>query len=214
MITKYGYDVFFISIAICLILILTGILVNNNLVRFPLLAVGILFLLFTINFFRDPERTPPKAENVLISPADGKIILIKEIQENKFINDRCYFVSIFMSPLDVHVNRIPIDGKVTYLKYYKGNYIVASEDKASEINERNEIGLETKFGKILFVQVAGFVARRIVCDLELNQETKKGERFGMIKFGSRVDVIVPKSAKIKCTIGQRTKAGETILFEF
>jgi|YNPMSStandDraft_1061717.scaffolds.fasta_scaffold38559_2 phosphatidylserine decarboxylase len=215
MITKYGLDVFIVSSLLAVILIIIGIfLVPYSILRYAFFFIGFLLLLFTINFFRDPDRKIPEESNVLVSPADGKVILIKEIYDDSFLKQKAYFISIFMSPIDVHVNRIPIDGKITYLNYFKGLYLIASKDKASSENERNEIGIDSQFGKVLFVQVAGFVARRIVCELQLNQEVKKGERFGMIKFGSRVDVIVPLSATIKCKVGDKTKAGETILAEF
>jgi phosphatidylserine decarboxylase len=118
-----------------------------------------------------------------------------------------------MSPLNVHVNRIPIDGKVDYLKYIEGEYLVAYHDKADERNERSEIGINSEYGKVFFTQVAGMVARRIVYDLNLGDSVNIGERFGMIKFGSRVDVVVPKKWKIKISEGEIVKAGESILFE-
>ena len=118
-----------------------------------------------------------------------------------------------MSPLNVHVNRIPIDGKVDYLKYIKGEYLVAYHDKADSRNERSEIGITSKHGKVLFTQVAGMVARRIVYDLNEGDSVKMGNRFGMIKFGSRVDVVVPKKWKLNVKVNDLTKAGETILFK-
>jgi phosphatidylserine decarboxylase len=119
-----------------------------------------------------------------------------------------------MSPLNVHVNRIPIDGSVELLRYCKGEYLVAYDDKASEKNERSEIGITSKHGKVFFTQVAGFVARRIVYDLKEGQSVKAGERFGMIKFGSRVDVIVPADCEVFVSKDEVVKAGETILFKF
>lgn len=213
MITKYGYlTVGIISILVFLLIVLS-FFIQNNYVKALLIALPILFLLFTINFFRDPERNAPNKKNVVVSPADGKVIIMKEINDNKFINGRAKQISIFMSPLNVHVNRIPIDGKVTYLKYHKGDYIMAFEDKASERNERSEFGIESKYGKVFFTQVAGFIARRIVYEIKEGDSVKMGNRFGMIKFGSRVDVIVSKDWKEKVSMNQSVKAGETILFE-
>ena len=166
-----------------------------------------------INFFRDPERVTPDRDNVVVSPADGKVIIIKDFEDKKFVNGSAKQISIFMSPLNVHVNRIPINGKVTYVKYHHGDYIMAFEEKASERNERSEFGIESKYGKVFFTQVAGFVARRIVYEIKEGDSVKIGKRFGMIKFGSRVDVIVSSDWKLNVAMNQMVKAGETILFE-
>lgn len=213
MITKYGYSTLAVISVIVFLLIVLSFFVQNNYLKTALIGLPILFLIFSINFFRDPERRAPDAENVVVSPADGKVIIIKEIEDKKFVKGRAKQISIFMSPLNVHVNRIPIDGKVTYLKYHKGDYIVAFEDKASERNERSEFGIESKYGKVFFTQVAGFIARRIVYDIKEGDSVKIGDRFGMIKFGSRVDVIVSKDWEIKVSLNQHVKAGETVLFE-
>ncbi|MBI1931556.1 MAG: phosphatidylserine decarboxylase family protein [Ignavibacteriales bacterium] len=213
MLTKYGYPTIGISAFISFLLILFSIFAETNIIRFPLFFLGLFILIFTLNFFRDPDRTTPKIENIVVSPADGKILLIKNVMEKRFLNEEATQISIFMSPLNVHVNRIPIDGKVDFLKYIKGEYLVAYHDKADERNERTEIGITSKFGKVLFTQVAGMVARRIVYELNIGDSVKAGERFGMIKFGSRVDVIVPKSWRILVNEGDITRAGETILFE-
>ncbi len=177
------------------------------------MTIAVVFLLFSMNFFRDPERTPPNKNNVIVSPADGEIVAIKEIEEDQFLKSKAQQVSIFMSPLNVHVNRIPISGKVDFLKYVKGDYLVAFHEKADKRNERTEIGITSKFGKMFFTQIAGFIARRIVCDLKVGDDVTMGNRFGMIKFGSRSDVIVPLNWKPKFKMGDKVKAGETILFE-
>ncbi|MBK7107271.1 MAG: phosphatidylserine decarboxylase family protein [Ignavibacteriae bacterium] len=213
MLTKYGYSTIGIAAFISFLLILFSIFIETSYIRFPFFILGVLLLIFTLNFFRDPERNTPKIENIVVSPADGKVLIIKNVFEERFLNEDATQISIFMSPLNVHVNRIPIDGKVDFLKYIKGEYLVAYHDKADKRNERSEIGITSKFGKVLFTQVAGMVARRIVYDLNLSDSVKIGERFGMIKFGSRVDVIVPKSWKILVEEGDLTTAGETILFE-
>lgn len=213
MITKYGYSVVAIIAIISVVLIIIGLLSSNYFLKYGLISFSILLLIFTLNFFRDPDRKTPELENIVVSPADGKVLFVKEIIDNRFINGIAKIVAIFMSPLNVHVNRIPISGKIEYLKYHPGQFIAAFEEKASEKNERNEIGIESKFGKVLFIQIAGFVARRIVSDLKIGDEVKIGERFGMIRFGSRVDVIVPSTWTPKVKENDIVRAGETILFE-
>ncbi len=213
MLTKYGYSTIGIAAIISFALVAVSIFIGNGFWRYSLLLIGILLLVFTINFFRDPDRKIPNEDNIIVSPADGKILIVKDVIEKRFLNEEAVQISIFMSPLNVHVNRIPISGKVDFLKYIKGEYLVAFHDKADERNERSEIGITTKFGKVLFTQVAGMVARRIINDLNLGDSVTIGKRFGMIKFGSRVDVIVPKKWKILVKEGDFTTAGETILFE-
>jgi phosphatidylserine decarboxylase len=187
---------------------------NSLVLRGLLILLAILMMIFTLNFFRDPERVSPKIDEAVISPADGRVLFVKEVDDNKFINGKAKQVSVFMSPLNVHVNRIPIDGVVELVRYCKGEYLVAYDDKASEKNERSEIGISSKYGKVFFTQVAGFVARRIVYDLKEGEQVKAGERFGMIKFGSRVDVIVPAECEVLVAKDEIVKAGETILFKF
>jgi len=213
MITKYGYSTVTIITIISFILIVLGILTNNNFLKYGLIFTAILIMIFTLNFFRDPERNTPVEEQIVVSPADGRVLFINEIEDNRFINGKAKQVAIFMSPLNVHVNRIPISGKVEYINYHSGEFIAAFEEKASEKNERNEIGINSKYGKVLFIQIAGFIARRIVSDLKLGDEVKIGQRFGMIKFGSRVDVIVPINWKEKVKKDDIVYAGETVLFE-
>ncbi len=215
MITKYGYDVFFIITGICLALILVALfLIEPKSIKYSIVAVAFVFFGFTLNFFRDPERISPGGDNVVLSPADGKVISIKKVSENEFFKGEALQISIFMSPLDVHVNRIPVSGKVSHLRYVPGRFFAAFEDKASEKNEQTIIGLENNQGKVLFKQIAGFVARRIVCNLQVGDSVSAGERFGMIKFGSRVDVFLPPSSSPKVALDQKAVAGETILAEF
>jgi len=213
MITKYGYSTLGVTAIITFVLIVISFFVQNNILKAVLIILPLLFLIFAINFFRDPERVTPNEDNVIVSPADGKVIIIKEIEDTKYVNGPAKQISIFMSPLNVHVNRIPINGKLTFLNYHQGNYIMAFEDKASERNERAEFGIESKFGKVFFTQVAGFIARRIVYEIKEGDSVHIGKRFGMIKFGSRVDVIVSSNWEINVVMNQIVKAGETILFE-
>jgi phosphatidylserine decarboxylase len=213
MITKYGYSTLGVIAIIAFVLIVISFFVQNNVLKVLLIILPIIFVVFAINFFRDPNRTTPDRENIVVSPADGKVIIVKELQDEKFINGPAKQISIFMSPLNVHVNRIPIDGKVTFLKYHPGEYIAAFEDKSSERNERAEFGIETKYGKVFFTQVAGFIARRIIYEIKEGDSVQIGKRFGMIKFGSRADVIVSSDWKANVSLNQNVKAGETILFE-
>ncbi|MCU7491713.1 MAG: phosphatidylserine decarboxylase family protein [Ignavibacteria bacterium] len=214
MMTKYGYSTIGVVSIIVFILAGAGILINNNFFKFFLIALGALLLIFTLYFFRDPERVSPNKDNVAVSPADGTVLLVKEVFDDRYIKDKAWQISIFMSPLNVHVNRIPVNGKVEYLRYIHGEYLIASHDKASEKNERAEFGINSKFGKIFFTQVAGYVARRIVYELKPGDDVKMGERFGMIRFGSRVDVVVPKQWQVKVKKGDKVTAGQTILFEY
>ncbi|HZW39623.1 MAG: phosphatidylserine decarboxylase family protein [Syntrophothermus sp.] len=214
MFTKYGYFTIGIVSVIFFILFILSFFIHNNLIKYIVIIIPLIFVIFTLQFFRDPERTPPAKDNVVISPADGKVLFIKDVIENRFIKGNAKQISIFMSPLNVHVNRIPITGKVDYLKYYAGKFIAAFEDKASEENERSEFGITSKYGRIFFTQVAGFVARRIIYEIHQGDEVKLGERFGMIKFGSRVDVVVSNDWDIKVKKGDVVSAGETILFEY
>jgi phosphatidylserine decarboxylase len=215
MITKYGYDVFFTIAALCVVIIMLAVLfIEPKSYRISIIVVSLAVLGFVVNFFRDPERTTPKGDTLIIAPADGKIVVVKKIFDNEFFHSDVWQVSIFMSPLNVHVNRIPISGVVKHTRYVKGEYFAAFEDKASEKNEQMIVGLENTNGKVLFKQIAGFVARRIVCQLQSGDTVHAGERFGMIKFGSRVDVLIPLSVDLRTKIGDVAIAGETILGEF
>jgi len=214
MLTKYGYSTVGTIVIIVFIIISISLFVSSDYIKIGLVAIGVLLLAFTLYFFRDPNRKIPNKPNIIVSPADGKILTIKEKFEKNFINEDCWEISIFMSPLNVHVNRIPVSGTVDYLNYHKGEYLVAFHEKADERNERNEIGIQGKNGKVFFTQVAGFIARRIVSTLNKGDTVEIGKRFGMIKFGSRSDVLVPTNWKVMVKEGDIVKAGETILFEF
>ena len=213
MFTKYGYFTIGVVSIISFFLIAVSFFIHNLPGKISLIFIAAAILLLTLNFFRDPERIPPDKKNIIVSPADGKVLFVKKIHDDKFVNGEAYKISVFMSPLDVHVNRIPISGKVDLLNYYEGKYVAAFEDKSSQLNERMEIGITSPQGKIFFTQVAGFVARRIVNDLKSGDEVKVGERFGMIKFGSRSDIIVSSKWTPMVKKDEHVTAGETILFE-
>ena len=212
MITHYGYDVFFSITGICLAIALGSyFFIDNIIIKTTIVSIAIILFIFTLNFFRDPERITPQADNLIISPADGTVIKIENVVEDKYLKSEATLICIFMSPVNVHVNRNPISGTVGYYEYVKGEFFAAFEDKASLKNEQTHIGIENSNGKIFFKQIAGFVARRIVADIKIGDSVVVGKRFGMIKFGSRVDIYVPKNAEIKVTMNQKTVAGETVL---
>lgn len=168
---------------------------------------------FMFYFFRDPERYAPADKNVFVSPADGKVIVIRDVHESKHLDADVKEISIFMSPMNVHVNRAPCDGRVKTVKHNEGRFCAAYKDEASVCNENIEMILETEYGDVLVRQVAGFVARRAVCRKKEGDIVKRGERYGVIKFSSRLDVYIPGSAKIRVTLGDTVKAGETIIGE-
>jgi len=177
-------------------------------------AIPLTLLVLIVFFFRDPERKPPRLPNALISPADGKIIEINEVFEERFLNDVSQKVSIFMSLLDVHVVRSPTYGKVEYLNYERGRFLPAFHKLASTENERNFVGICNSHAKVLITQVAGVIARRIVCYLKEGDTLVQSQRVGLIKFGSRVDIYVPTSVEITVRKGQMVKGGETIIGRF
>ncbi len=213
MFTKYGYTTIGVVAVITLLLITLSFFIQNNPLKVTILLFAAIILFLTLNFFRDPERKTPNESGIIVAPADGKVIVLRENIANSFIGENCNQISIFMSPLNVHVNRIPISGKVEHLKYYEGKFIAAFEDKASENNERMETGIITDNGKVLFTQIAGFLARRIVNDLKIGDSVIIGNRFGMIKFGSRVDIFVPGNWTPVVQMNENVYAGETILFK-
>src|SRR3990170_5565553 len=168
--------------------------------------------LFIVWFFRNPERNIPSGKDLIVSPADGRIIGISHETEARILRKRLIRISIFMNLFNVHVNRIPCSGRVLDISYNPGRFLSANRDKASLENEQNAVVLETTSGdQILFVQIAGLIARRIVCRLQKGERVERGERFGLIRFGSRVDVYLPMDAAIKMSVGQKVKGGESIL---
>ena len=211
MITKYGYIILYNGILLAGLILLLNFYPSNFLTILSILT-GVLFL-FHFFFFRDPNRNVPGGKEVIISPADGKIIKISEVEENEYIHGKAIMVSIFMSIFNVHVNRIPISGKVEFLEHKAGEYKAAFTDSSSELNEQSLIGIKTLQTKILFKQIAGIIARRIINNLKIGDEVKSGERFGMIKYGSRLDLFIPLSSKINVRINEKVKAGETIIGE-
>jgi len=166
---------------------------------------------WVIAFFRDPERTGERGPDVVIAPADGLVVSIVDVDEPTYLQGRVQRVAIFMNVFDVHVNRYPMDGTVEYRHYVPGKFGHAQEDKASELNEQSSVGLQTGKGKILLRQIAGLVARRIITDHQPGTPVKQGERMGLIRFGSRVDVFLPAAATVSVRVGDRTQAGRTVI---
>jgi len=213
--TIYGRSTVIKALVITLALDLAALLVPNEIAKLVLLVISIIFISFTLYFFRDPVRQIPenlKSGDVL-SPADGKVMMIEEVQENEFIKGPAKVIGIFLSPLNVHVNRVPISGTVKFYQYIKGEFIAAYDHASADKNERTVIGIEGDRFKVLFKQITGFVARRIVCELRVGDKVKIGEKFGMIKFGSRTDVIMPINANIKVSVNQKVTGGITLLAE-
>ncbi len=175
-------------------------------------ALGIILTLFIVYFFRNPERKIPRLQNVILSPADGKIIEVGEAQERRFLSEKTMKVSIFMSLFDVHLNRSPVSGKILQMKYYPGEFYVADSEKASLRNEQNVVLVQAEDQyHLVMVQIAGVVARRIVCYPKPGDLLKRGEIFGLIRFGSRVDLYLPLTVRLAVKVGQKVKAGESII---
>ena len=188
--------------------------------------VIMIIILFLLNFYKDPKRTIPKGNNI-VSPADGKVISIINTSKNeikikkgligkinsltKDVAKECYVVSIFMSPLDAHINRAPIEGNVKSVKHTKGKFFKAYDFEKSFENEKNELIIENKNLKVKVIQVAGFLARRILCYAKVNQKINKGQKIGMIAVGSQTTIIMPKKVELRIKVNDKVKAGETIV---
>ncbi len=214
MINKEGFGIIAITAAILAGLIVLNRFADSTILLIITIFFGLLFI-FHFFFFRDPERITPDEENLIIAPADGKIIKIETVREELYIKDEVQLVSIFMSVFNVHVNRIPLNGKIELVKHKKGQFLAAWADAAIEHNEQVLIGIHNdKYGKILFAQIAGLIARRIICRLKEGDRVEKGERFGLIKYGSRVDLYLPKQVSLKVQVGDAVKAGRSIIGEF
>ena len=213
LISKEGLNIISISGIIAETLILLYIF-TINIILGIIAVVTSIFLLLTIYFFRDPERKPPKIDNVIISPADGTIVGIDEVYEKEYLKEKGRLVSIFLSIFDVHVNRVPISGIVEYIKYQKGDFYPAFSNKSSLKNENCAVGITNGKQKIFFRQIAGILARRIINNLKIGDKVKGGQRFGIIKFGSRVDIILPEYTEITVKLKQRVISGETIIGVF
>ncbi len=166
--------------------------------------------IFCLNFFRDPKRIIPEQDNLILSPADGKIIKIDEVDDPN-IGEKLKIVSIFLSVFNVHTNRMPVNGEFIDVQYIKGKFFAAFDHKASDYNERTEIKIQTKFGIIKLKQIAGLVARRILCYANVGEKMEAGGRLGFIRFGSRTDIILPASINLQIELDQKVFGGETVI---
>lgn len=187
---------------------------DSQLIRNAVLAASIIFFLLILQFFRNPRIRISQNDKSILAPADGKVVAIEETEETEHLNERCRQISIFMSPVNVHVNRMPAGGKISYFRYHPGKYLVAWHPKSSTENERTTVVVTTPNNvRILFRQIAGALARRIKWYIKEGQEIAQGEEFGFIKFGSRVDVFLPLNATVTVRIGDKTKGGLTVIAE-
>lgn len=175
--------------------------------------IPLILTFFMAYFFRDPERNIPEGDNIFLSPADGKVIVVENANEDRHLKSAAVQISIFMSPLNVHVNRAPCDGVVESVVHTPGKFLSAFKPEASLQNENIAMLFNTKHGRILIRQVAGFIARRAVCRAKTGDILKKGQRYGIIKFSSRLDVYLPEDTKIRINSGDKVKAGETVIGE-
>lgn len=176
-------------------------------------VIGLLLTVWLFIFFRDPVRDGPRGDHLVISPADGRICGIAQVEEPMYLHRKATRVSIFMNVFNVHVNRYPVSGEIEVVHYNPGEFLVASDDKASLVNEQASVGIASSKGQVLVRQIAGLIARRIVTDGGPGDQAVQGERMGMIRFGSRVDVFLETSASVKVSLGDKVHAGRTIIAE-
>jgi len=177
----------------------------------PAAVVWLPIVVWVVAFFRDPVRTPPAGDALIVAPADGRVVSVISVDEPTFLGGPAVRIAIFMNVFNVHVNRYPSDGRVTHRHYHPGRFLNAAVDKASTENEQSSIGLETPRGRILIRQIAGLVARRIVTDHPVGTAVARGQRLGLIRFGSRVDVFLPAGSQALVKVGDVTVAGETVI---
>jgi len=213
---KEGHTIILIFLfAVIADILLLEYILDDGLIKLILQSVSILILLLILQFFRNPVRNTIINEKHIISPVDGKVVNIEKVYEKEYFKDERLQVSIFMSPFNVHVTRYPISGKVKFSKYHPGEYLVAWHPKSSEKNERTTIVLENKVvGEILYRQIAGALARRIVNYAEVGENVTQGKDAGFIKFGSRVDLFLPVDSILNIEINQHVRGGEDIISEF
>ena len=210
---KEGFKI----ILIAALILVSGLLLIDNFIgnywlQKSMMIILLVFFVLILQFFRDPKRNTVLDDNHIIAPADGKVVVIEEVEEKEYFKGKRRQISIFMSPLNVHVTRYPVSGKVAYSKYHPGKYLVAWHPKSSEENERTTIVIHNNStGDILYRQIAGAVARRIVNYAKEGKHVIQGEDGGFIKFGSRIDIFVPLEMKIKVSLDQKTRGGETII---
>ncbi len=210
---KEGYTIILISLLIAIGIAVTSEFFIASVITRRIILIAVLVLLVLIlQFFRNPKRNFYVDDSQIVSPVDGKVVVIEEVFEKEYFNEKRLQVSVFMSPLNVHVTRHPVNGEVTYSKYHPGKYLVAWHPKASEENERTTVVVKnSSFGEVLYRQIAGALAKRIVNYAEVGTTVVQGSDSGFIKFGSRVDVFLPLDTKLEVTLNQKVKGGLTIL---
>jgi phosphatidylserine decarboxylase len=209
---REGYPFILIALAIAAAGY-TAAIVRRSFPLWLLAFVLTVLVLWVAYFFRDPERTGPRGDDLVISPADGRVIEVVEVDEPAFLQGRAIRISVFMNVFNVHVNRYPVGGRVAYVHYNPGKFMNAAAEKASLDNEQMSIGVQGTRHRILFRQIAGLVARRIVTYSRVGDDAEQGERMGIIRFGSRVDVFVPVGSTIRVKVGDKPSAGVTVLAE-
>jgi phosphatidylserine decarboxylase len=210
---KEGYKIMTITAIILIAInIITYSLINVYWVKFSVLVVSLIFFLLIIQFFRNPKRSTNHNNEHIVAPVDGKVVVIEEVYEKEYFKDKRLQISIFMSPINVHVTRHPVGGKVTFSKYHPGKFLVAWHPKSSEENERTTVVVKNEVvGEVLYRQIAGAMAKRIVNYAEVGTEVVQGSDSGFIKFGSRVDVFVPIGTKVNVEINQKVKGGVSVI---
>ena len=212
---REGYTIIFVTLAI----VIGGVLVADNFITNDWISKGIqivllVFLILILQFFRNPKRNTPLNENAVIAPVDGKVVVIEEVEEPEYFKDKRLQVSIFMSPINVHVTRYAVGGTISYSKYHPGKYLVAWHPKSSTENERTTVVVKNEsFGEILYRQIAGALAKRIVNYAKEGDTVVQGTDAGFIKFGSRVDLFLPLDSKVNVNIGDSVKGGVQIIAE-
>ena len=211
---KEGFNLiilFFILVATDVIM-LEVLFDDSSSLKSILQIFSLIIFVFILWFFRNPKRNIIKNPELILSPADGKVIAIKEVDELEYFKDKKIQISIFLSPLDIHVNRYPVSGKILYSKFHKGEYLVAWHPKSSDKNERTTVVIKNKkFGEVMYRQIAGAVARRIVNYAKVNSNVEQGDDSGFIKFGSRVDLFLTKDLNLKIRVGDKVKGGLSII---
>lgn len=201
--------------AVVMLLVLAAVQNSFPVLTLPTIGICVLIYVFLLHFFRHPDRPVDRPDDrLLLAPADGKVVVIEETTESEYFQDRRVQVSIFMSPLNVHVNRYPTGGEITYAAYHPGKYLLAWDPKSSLENERTSIAIRNRFGEVLVRQIAGYVARRIICYPDQGDKVDQGAELGFIKFGSRVDLFLPLDAEIRVRLDQVVTGNETVIAAF
>ena len=210
---KEGHKIIILFLSITIIdILIVEYFIENSTLKIFIQIISLFILILILQFFRNPKRNTVISDDKILSPVDGKVVIIKKVFEKEYFKDERLQISVFMSPINVHVTRYPSSGEIVFSKYHPGDYLVAWHPKSSEKNERTTIVLKTKtFGEILYRQIAGALARRIVNYAKVGANAIQGEDAGFIKFGSRVDLFLPLDSKVKVKLNQKVIGGETVI---